>query len=271
MSLIYGEKMPSVFDGTTGTIYERGQLSKEEESKLLHVVNDNPLKFETIISKMTTTTTKLAMQINEVFHNMFSDYYGSDVRYTENGIAVFLVFKPDPTSKGDDKRAFVPIQEVNKTTNDTVNRMMSINAINNARRRTMEITSYGMEIMYDLMNQGMRKKVNPKNPQTFLNFTGEAETKDGLYSPITCVYCTMFGLDLYRILDVIFGAKSKDGSRYIYNVKAMKPINMMPGVVSQNWIVEIERMTTSAFDKLSRDIGGVPIPGAISAVTETIR
>ena len=276
MSLIYGDKMPSIFDASENTIYSKGMsMSKEDEKKLLHIVNDNPLKFETIISKMTTTTTKLAMAINEVFHDMFSDYYGSDVKFANNGpntgtLTVSLVFKAIPVVEGDTKRAFLPIREKKTTTNDTVNRMMMINTMNSSRHRTMEITPYGMELMYDLMNSQSRKGVNPKNPASFMAITGEMTEQTGMYSTVNNVYCTMIGLDLYRILDVVYGAKDKTEGRYIYKVNPMKPIMMMPGTpaVGQNWVIEIERMTTAAFDKLAREIGATPIPGSISAVTD---
>ena len=46
MSLIHAEKVPSIFDGTDNSIYGRGaSMTKEEEKKLLHIVNDTPSEF----------------------------------------------------------------------------------------------------------------------------------------------------------------------------------------------------------------------------------
>lgn len=274
MSLIHAEKVPSIFDGTDNSIYGRGaSMTKEEEKKLLHIVNDTPIEFEEIISKMTTTTTKLSMQINEVLHDLFSDYYGCEIIPNQMGsLDVTLIFKAIPVTEGDDKRAFLPISaQKDQTNNQTLNRMLTINAMNASRHRTMEITPYGMEMLYDIMTRDVKKKVNIKNVDTFQKYTGEVAEQTGLYSTVNNIYCTMTGIDLYRILDVVFGQKDSKGSRYIYKANPIRPVNVYAGTGGQrNWIVEIERMTVDAFNKLSAEIGMTPVPGAISAVTDTI-
>ena len=275
MTLMVADKMSSIFDGTD-TIYRNAQeMTKEEESKLLHIVNDTPLEFKEIISKSTCTSTKLSMMINEILHDLFSDYYGCELVVNEQGcLDVTLLFKAIPVVKGDDKRAFLPIaSQQDQSNNQTLNRVMAINKMNAARHRTMEITPYGMEMLYDIMTSQNKKSVNIKNPETFKRFTGEIAEQAGMYSTVNNVYCSMIGIDIYRIMNIVFGQKDKQGRRYVYKVTAIRPVNPYPYANvggRNNWVIEIERMTIDAFNELSRELGVMPIPGSITAVTETI-
>lgn len=275
MALMVADKMSSIFDGTD-TIYRNAQeMTKEEESKLLHIVNDTPLEFKEIISKSTCTSTKLSMMINEVLCDLFSDYYGCELVVNEQGcLDVTLLFKAIPVVKGDDKRAFLPIaSQQDQSNNQTLNRVMAINKMNAARHRTMEITPYGMEMLYDIMTSQNKKSVNIKNPETFKRFTGEIAEQAGMYSTVNNIYCSMIGIDIYRIINIIFGQKDEKGRRYVYKVTAIRPVNPYPYANvggRNNWIIEIERMTIDAFNELSRELGVMPIPGSITAVTETI-
>lgn len=282
-SVLIADKMVSVFDGKE-SIYSQAQEKGKEEIKLARIVNDTPLDFDATISKRLTTTTELAMQINEVFKVIFSDWYGSEVRVDGNGnLIVVFTFKACPVRDDDDSRAFLPISQMrNRSSNQMLDRIMSINMMNTSNRN-MEITNYGAELMYDVMSLHTRNKSKVNPIELVKPYIGETFENVGYGATVQNIYNTVTGIDIRKILGVVFGTResSKAGDHYIYNAKAMRPVDhgvMMQcmtnnGIVappSANYIVEIERMTNNRFESAMTKLGRTPMPGAITAITGSI-
>lgn len=283
MSVMIADKMVSVFDGKE-SIYSHAQEKGKEEIKLAHIVNDTPLDFNTTIERSLTTTTELAMQINEVFKAIFSDWYGSEVKVDGNNnlIAVFT-FKAAPGQVADDKRAFLPISDMReRSSNKMLDRIMSINMMNASNHHNMEITPYGAELLYDVMSFHMKNNIKVNPVDIVRPYVGETFENVG-YGTAQNIYNTVIGIDIYKVLGVVFGTRktSNPGDHYIYNIRAMRPVDYdvimqcmtNNGIVtppSANYILEIERMTNNRFRSAMAKLGKTPIPGAITAITGSI-
>lgn len=277
MAVLMADKMESVFDGKE-TIYEQAKSEGKEEKKMLHIVNDTPLKFETTVEKMLTTSTELAMMINEVFKPMMSDWYGSEIIIGNNGeLIVNFTFK-SITNGDNTRRVFLPInQATEKSSNQTLDRFMSVNLMNAAKSRNMEITSYGIEMMLDVMLPHVKQKIKADNVNTIRPFIGETYESAGMYSTVQNIYNTVTGIDINRVLNVVFGAResSNAGDHFIYKARALRPVDMAMmqyayNKPSVNYIVEIERMTNNKYNNAMLKIGKTPMPGTITAITGTI-
>lgn len=269
MNVLTGNKMASVFDGKE-SIYTRAEENVDEK-KLLHIVNNTPLAFDATVEKVLTTTTELSMQVNEVFKPLFSDWYGCEIGPDSNGnLIVNFIFKA--VNSGDDStRAFLPIDKVReKTSNKTLDRILSINLMNSSKSHTMEITSYGAEMMYDVMLNALKKNIKPDNVATMRNYIGEVSESVGYGGAIQNIYCTVTGIDIYKILGIVFGTKDSTGSQIVYNAKAIRPVAAGMVVAKANYIVEVEKMTMSKYNTAMTKMGMYPMPGAITAVTGTI-
>lgn len=274
MNIPQAQRMESIFDGRTEDIYSRAEEATQEtgNKKPLHIVNNTPLEFAATTSTALSTTTELAMQINEVFKPLFSDWHGCDVLVDEAGrLVVNFVFRA-VTGVDDAKRAFLPInQTLDKSQNKTMNRIVQINALNNASSRRLEMTKYGAEMIYDVLNRAARQGRNPFDPKSFLKLTGEIYENAGYNNSIQNIYCTVMGIDINKILGLLFGTKDEKEGQIIYGLTPKRPVvaGQMPGART-NFIVEIQKMTMRKFNEAMTRLGAVPMPGAITAITETV-
>lgn len=272
------KKLPSIFDGRT-SMYDNFTGGKEQKTKreFLKIVNNEPLDFEEIIDTSYSSTTKLSMQINEIFKPLFSDWYGCDIiPDPESGsFIVSFIFKAVATGD-DENRAFLPItNKKQKTSNSTLDRILQINRINSSAQTNMEITPYGMELIYDLIYDNLKKNINPEKPSTYKNIVAETveNTGIGMYSGQTQnIYNTVVGIDIKKVLAILFGNKTKDGKDYYaYNIFA---INIAPNNFNTNrvnYILEIQRCPYNKGQQTVAELSGrMNAPGAISAVTETM-
>lgn len=272
-NLLLGNKIESIFDGKANTIYDKVVTDKGEEQKLLHIVNDDPLDFEETTAKSLTTTTQLAMQINEIFKPLFSDWHGSEIQIDQNNnCLVTFVFKAVATGDND-KRAFLPADKaVEKSANSLITRMAQINAQNNSKNRNLEITQYGREMMYDIMLNNVKKGINVNDPNTFRKYIAETSETAGYLGSVQNIYDVVVGIDIYKVLGILFGVKDSKKRRICYKINPIRTVTpqMMPGHGRANYIVEIEKTTEEQVNKAMTKFGMTPIIGAITAVTDTI-
>lgn len=273
MNVIQAPKMDSIFDGKE-TIYSRadgGQYKDDNKrAKHLHIKNDTPLEMSVVTEGSLTTTTTLSMYINSVIGPIFKDWYGSDVFPDNNGnINVNFVFKAINDDSKADERAFMPMGKAkNDTDNKMLNRILSINAMNRSNR-TMELTGYGAEAIYDLMINSNRNKVNPDKPESFKNFIAETAETVGYGGMVQNIYSIVTGIDIYKVLAVVFGTTNEDGQV----VRKLTPIRPVAGFNTggkTNYIIDIQTMSVKRYEEAMAEIGMLPMPGAISAVTSRI-
>ena len=268
--LVEGVKIPSVFDGKE-TIYGNAEVDKSvDKDKDLLINNDTPLKFETTVSKMLTRTSQLSMCINEVMRNLFTDWHGSQIRIdtTNNMIIVDLVFK---AISGTDyeTRAFMPAsQNEIKSNNQMANKIMSINAISSGIE-TMKLTAYGTNMLRSIMMPNIKKNIKSGDSKALSKYVSEVPEQVG-FNGVSNIYSVVTGVNIYELLKIIYG-RSEDGSRINYKITPMRQYSPMVPIGGQaDWIIEIEKMVYSAYEKAMRDIGAVPMSGAINVVTGTI-
>lgn len=274
-SVMVGRKMESIFDGHE-TIYSKAEANDKNDKQLLHIVNNTPIKEDYTVKKSLTTTTKLSMQINEVFGPLFTDWYGSEVIPDSNGnLMVNFVFRAIAVPQNEElkkKMAFLPLSKMQeKTSNRTLDRIMSINMINSTNNQTMGLTQYGAEMAYDVMLNGNRNKVNPNNPESFRkqNLIGEIAENVGFGGMQQNIYCVISGIDIYKVLNVVFGTNDENGDRVIRNAVPIRPVTAF-NTGRNNFIMEIETMSTKKYNETMVEIGASPMPGAITAITGTL-
>lgn len=284
-----GQRTPSVFDGCGESVYNKADhFEKENPNERLKIFNEKPIKLQPTGFKTLSTTTELSYQINETFKPMFSDWYGCEVTPVEGvgpngrgGIMINFVFKAAAGS--DDRRVFVPIADAKeKTSNSLADKMMAMNYMNRTKNKNMQLTPYGAEMLYDLFTPHLRARNNNNNgvsikrPESFNQYIAETheQVQNGFGLPYaSTIYCTVGGLSVDRILDIVFGDKAEDGDKYIRAVIPMYPVGgVQPGMPSLkgNWVIDIETLKYNKYNEDLAKAGRLPMNGAISAITGTI-
>lgn len=266
----------SIFDGSVNgnSIYADAEKFSKEEVVPLRFENDTPLEFTGTVTTMLTTSTKLSMQINEVFKPLYEDWYGSEIIASDKVPGMLVVnFLFKALNEGDDeKRAFLPVgKSQNRSSNATLGQINYINAVNR-RNDTMEITEYGATSIYSIMSKDIQKSINSKSidgmRESMKRYVGETHNQI-MYSNVQNIYNIVTGIDINKVLSVIFGSKDERDDNIVYKARPIRPVTDM--VTSRpNYIVEVQKMTIGSFSEAMRDMGAMPMPGNISAVTETI-
>lgn len=272
MNVMLTQPMPSVFD--VNSIYDQVEKAKTntEKKDRLKLIPDETIKLPTTVRTTLMSTTDLCQYINEVFKPVAKDYYGSEVFPNANGqIEVNMVFKAIPDNDKN-RRVFIPIgaDESKKTENSVLNRINALNAMNMGSN-TMKMTSYGTEILYDLMQTNARKKINPDKPETMNNFFAEIKENAGYGITVQNVYNTVVGLDIYKILPLIFGSTDDNGDKVIRKINPIRPLTAGVVVAARpNYLIEIQTMSIKAYKTAMAKVGMMPMPGAITAITGTM-
>lgn len=247
------------------------QDAKKQENKKMprRITNSNPtpIKEAATISTEWSTTNKLAKQINTIMKLVFEDYYGTliGVNQTTGEIAVTMMFRPlaaSASSDGDDKRAFLPVAD--RVIEAGGNRLeAAISMVNQAQMKSsnFELSSYGAELLYDLILPQFRGKIDPFNPKTYKNFISEVTRGNqfGFMSNGT-VYCSINIIDIAKLITLVHGEKDED-SQVVYNVGVVRPMVTDASGNTKNWVISISGMTRAALEKTMNELGAIMSDG----------
>ena len=286
--MFYEEKRDSLFNnngskegsGVYGVAESEMESNTKGDGGSYTLDIDSDIEFNATSESLLTTTDELCQMINQVFHQVFSDYYGSNVIVNNNAsLSVNLVFKPNslPDAGSDEmpkKCITTLVNTIKKTDSEIVNDILGNNA-----HRDMEIqknnnfifTKAGGGIIYGLLAKQIAQGVNPKNlmdmKKKIMNEVYENQRVAWNKSEST-IYVRVYGLDIYKILSLIFGRRTEDGSRLFYNTNIKRPlVNTVPSPNGTNYILEIQKMSENSFVAAMNKMGMGPSHGSIQVVT----
>ena len=213
--------------------------------------------FDAVADTAITTTNDLSVLINNVFGQVFKDYYGCtlEVTYMPNFCSYVVVPKlffrilDKSMYNGDYITAFTPMSEV--TANSVVARVQRLSKIAATSGIKVEITNEGKSILEDFVikQNGINNQVHLDDKfdwtQAYNVIPDEGET-----------YVRVFKLDIFKILQMIYGKKAEDGSKLFYQITPNGSI----GAVNQyqrptNWNLIIMRLNDKNLKYAAKQLG----------------
>ena len=267
MSLYYeAERKPSLFDDDQTPVRKDQQNNEKRTGDHLRICNDEPEEFPATTKNMWISTVNLAKKINSLMKPIFEDYYGSLLQNENGRITCTLFFKPSSSPyEKDSKRAFAPIGVTNKQDSAKA-KIDAINQLSN-RTRNFAITEYASELLSDLMMKNC--KVDPFNPATYKNYTSEYNSRNMMGQ---CIYCVVAGIDLMKLLGVIYGFKDKKTkTRNLFQVIPQRPVgstDKTQATPNANWLCLITLLSEAELNNILQSSGLLPMYGDIPAVSE---
>lgn len=276
MALMEQKRMKSIFDDADVYTRAANDTGDDDGSKRKRIIIDSePLPFVETTSTSLTTTTELAMKINTILKSIFRDYHGCDIVVDNNSnIGITLVFRVlNDINKDDEKQQIFTFVDEKKGSG-IVGKINLINSINDANQRHSKLTDTGAELIYDMLAEPVRRNMSPFKPNTIDKIIGET-IEQIQYSATQNVYCSVPGIDINRILGILFGSKSNNEGQIYYSIEVKRPVfpQGAAGLVPSSrtsYIIELKKMTARKYNEAMSKIGAVPLNGAIAAITDTM-
>lgn len=231
---------------------QNNEAAKEERLpyKLEYTKFENfaPTKAEKI-----TTTQHIARLLNERLKPAFQDYRGCFIEPAQNGgISVSLFFNQlsvDKIDKSDDAVAvaFMPIEALRTVGTNIAERNRALsNELNNGRK--YRISQDAKDALGDFIS------ANP-NKINWNNISGEQFQRQGWTQD---GYCYIKGIDIVRVLEIIYGSRDKDTkSRIYYNPMITAPVSNVNLARPNNWTMNIQFMTEESMKSMCEEVGYV--------------
>lgn len=264
------DKYKSYFQrGGENDILKRAEKAQENKEQL-HIVVAETMEFVDTISSTLTTTTDLAIKINTVFNQVFADYHGCNIGIDNTGRVVMnLVFRainPDP---GDERTvAFKPIELNNDTDpNKKVSRLISTINLTNSNSNRMRLTQDGCELLYGILEPGIKNNMKNIVPESFNKIVGETVARTG-YIGQENIFCTVNCIDVIKVLGILYGSRDVKEGSIVYAIYPKRPVDNQQ-VPNPNFIIEIQRMTQARYNAFMANIG-CPTTDMVTAVTATM-
>ena len=270
-------KMASFFD--QGSIYgkaerrQAGTPSKETQRKEKQLEfefgDDSYTDFIPTTGTLLSSTNELCAEINKRFSVLYEDWYGSRVRIGDKGqISVDFIFKPSPNFSADElsKCAFVPLDNdaERNDRNDILKQVIFQNMVSRSKNRHFKLTNFGSESLEKFLFNGIQG-IDPFEPETFhkQNLIAESEETNS-YGHVETIFVVLTGIDVYKLLSVIFGPKEK-GSRLTYTINPIRLINVNNAA---DWLITIDRMSNASYNAAMTKLGYNTQGSGLGAVTD---
>ena len=231
--------------------------TNEEKKEPLTLQFEEFDEFEgTIVSKIINTHS-LAKKVNARLSGIFKDYRGCYIQPipTGGGISVTLVFNQLPLSDvhEDDIVAFKCIEAARGTGSIAERSRILTNGMRNGRK--FQITDDAANAIGALFRDPARINWN--------NASGEKYDQNGMMRDGSNF---ITGLDINKVLEMIYGSKNENGDIIYYNMDVMGPISSPQMAVVNNWVVRVDMMTNKSRDDMCAEAGFITL-GNYNCVT----
>ena len=80
-------------------------------------------------------------------------------------------------------------------------------------------------------------------------------------NPVT--YAVVTGIDIYKLLQTIYGKKDTDGGFFQYNLTTIRPTGQSAPTAGAmvSWLVQLEKVKTTDIAELGRKVGIISFQG----------
>ena len=230
---------------------------KKEQKGLLKLEFTEFDEFDGTIASKIINTHSLAKKVNARLGVIFKDYRGCYIQPTPTGggISVTLIFNQlSPAEIGeDDILAFRSI-ESNRGHGTIAERSRTItNGMRNGRR--FQITDDGANALGQLFRDPARINWN--------NASGEKYDQNGMFREGSNF---VTGLDINKVLEMIYGSKNENGDIIYYNLGIMGPVSTPQMAMINNWVARVDMMTNKSMEDMCSEAGFVTL-GQYNCVT----
>ena len=222
---------------------QKEQEKRKEKSTIIESIVIEPKPFNECKSSEPITLTDLTIEVKSMFQGIFVDCEGGaiEVDPTTGELIVKMYFK-DSGKKPEDGmfRCIVPIENKGTT---AVERLRGLNRMYNTSK-CYELTDEAKEILEIFMNKNKNGNVDWNNATAELN-----NTRNGIQ------YITVMvkNLNLTKIVKKLRGVKNEKNHYVDYNIKVTRPIGLPTRTSDQNYLLEIESIDKSVFNRFMEE------------------
>ena len=238
-----------------------------ENREKLKVVLKRPVAFDAVGDIKITTTIELSKVINDIFSQVFADYYGCSLKVQfqperqQYIVVPRLFFKVMKTYEEDKIYAFNTLG-ANKAIDDVVGRVQRVSQSAASGTKVL-ITDDGKSALEDFMITPVVKSNNFDWTSAFSTIATDNDT-----------FVQVYKLDINKFVSVIYGDKDASGSKLYYQIT---PTGVV-GAYNQykapdNWSLFILRLN-HVNEAYAAELLGFNIPAQSSmptVITETTR
>lgn len=224
-----------------------------EKRELLTLEFTDFAEFEATIAAKMVNTHSIAKLINERLQPLFADYRGSYVAPMANGsgVSITLIFNQlsleQVNNLGPDEFVAFRSTDTGRGNGSIAERSkILLNGMRNGRK--FQITDDAANALGVLFRDP--KKIN------WANASGERYEQNGIMTS-SCNYIQ--GLDINRVLEMIYGSKNDDGDKIYYQAAIMSPIGNPQMARINNWLMRVDMMTSSSTQEMCQEAGVISL------------
>jgi hypothetical protein len=244
------------------------------ETKSAVKININPpAVFDETATVMISTTNELGKVINDVFSQVFADYYGCilDCQFMPDRSGFNVVPKlyfhvlPENRYKDGSTVAFRPMSIAVKNASTIADSVIKLSKSVNASNGTkVEITEDGISVLEDFI-------IAPNNNPDYIKkfrwpeaYKTEASDRETLIR--------VFKLDILKFIKKIYGEHDENGAKLYYQITPTGMVGSQQYRASNNWAINILRLNSRNQNKAAELLGyGIVGTDASSYInTETL-
>lgn len=197
------------------------------------------------------TSKELSKMINRVMHGVFSDYYGSNISPSNNGVTfnVTLVFEYRPGVDDERFKAITPKvkDSRNLSGNDRIRNFKNMRSLS-----AYALTKEGKDILSDFIKKDRSGKID-------WNTYEQMETN--VYGKSTCKFLVR-NIDLELLLSRLYGEYNDEKHRVFYEAKIQRPLKeeqyTIYGPRVENYLIKITQLDSVIVKELHDTLGISP-------------
>lgn len=194
------------------------------------------------------TCNQIAAKIGTLLGNAYKDYFGCKIIPYANGagfsVELYFAHSQNMGTKGE---AFAFTTDMDNSSNKTGSSIVNaLNAV--ASRPKAKLYNHTKEL-----EEGLEKFFpGPAKKQiNWGNVIGEVTETNGAYQ---CTYAVVSGLDLYKFIQAIYGAKDENGKYYSYDLSVKR-------AVGTDTLLMMNRISETTINDLLKSMGVINTPG----------
>lgn len=258
---------------------------KNETPKLAQIELPEVLKFNNVISTLTTTSMELEKTISDLFGKSFEDFEGCKLVSTKvNGRDILkckLYFRPCHDKKDGGIYAIKTRGEsISRHANNPYSLRTLVETAESQKQKQFDIEDFAKELLAEFIyvqdakivkryNEDLKKTVDVRLPKNWSPYI--SEIRDRMMNTVQITYVAIT-IDVLPVIWKLFGRKDPKEvkalaernmmakNRYDYNVRVAKTINIM----NELYLLEIQKIDKRELEKISNVLGGGPINGSIN-------
>ena len=219
-----------------------------------------PIDFPALYSTAYFDTQSLCKLINNLFKDLFQDYYGSRIEIVQNRSLMCSIFFSDNSSFQTNEapyRAIEPILQKDKIKSgeDKINAFNHVTS--HGRQNNYQLTEQGKQLLSRVINNSFVNNMNGKIDWKKVTAEGSFQTNAGMYGSTKSYFQVM--IDLVKILKAAYGSITDDGGRWQYSIDIGNPINPAQvgngNTLANKWQIFVTRVNSNDVNKIAEEYG----------------